>query len=77
MAFGGTYTIGAPTREKGPLTLPLTPAPGNNMHGRDGFLIHGDNPSHPGASSEGCIILPRAARSKIANSGDHTLHVYR
>ena len=71
----GDYTIGAATDEKGPLTLPLTPDPANEMYGRSGFLIHGDNAVHPGHASEGCIILSEAARTAIVASGDKQLTV--
>jgi hypothetical protein len=48
----GDYTIGAPEcvtapGPHGPYILRLTPAPGTNTHGRDGFLIHGDSTSIP------------------------------
>jgi Protein of unknown function (DUF2778) len=59
----------------GPDVLRLTPAPGNDMHGRAGFLIHGDAIEHPGAASRGCIVLPRSTRWRIAASGDRELLV--
>jgi hypothetical protein len=73
----GSYAIGPPsdTTSHGPYVLPLEPAPENEMYGRSGFLIHGDSKEHPGQSSEGCIILPRAIREIVWNSGDHELHV--
>lgn len=43
--------------------LPATPAPFNNEEGRDGFLIHGDNPSH--TASNGCMIFDSGCRKKI------------
>ena len=61
----GDYTVGAPTRRRGPMTLPLTPDPGNDMQGRSGFLVHGDNPAQNNTASEGCIILPPACRNGI------------
>src|SRR5207253_10810058 len=40
----------------------LTPMPGNSCFATtrdcDTFRLHGDSTSHPGAASEGCIILP-------------------
>ena len=41
----GTYTIGQPFTdpEKGPLVFSLIPSPNDEMFGRSGFLIHGDN----------------------------------
>lgn len=73
----GTYAIGAPhdTDTHGPFVLALTPRPDNEMFGRSGFLIHGDSVTHPGGASRGCIILPRAAREEVWNSGDHQLQV--
>ncbi len=61
----GGYTVGPPTRSRGPLTRPLTPDPSNNMHGRDGFLMHGDNPAQDNSASEGCIVAPRECRAAI------------
>lgn len=76
----GYYTIGAPecvntSGPHGPFVLPLTPRPGFDLHGRNGFLIHGDSIPHPGTGSEGCIVLPRPIRTLIADSGDDELHV--
>jgi RHS repeat-associated protein len=53
----------------------LTPSAGNDMHGRGGFLIHGDNSSHNNSASEGCIVTDRSVRDAIGNSGDKTLTV--
>jgi RHS repeat-associated protein len=40
------------------------------------FLIHGDNPKHPGYSSNGCIVLPdRNSRKKLADCGGGPLQV--
>ena len=59
----GWYTLQEPeyvkpgeTSEHGPYVIPLTPDPGNTMHGRRGFLVHGDNLHAPGTASEGCVI---------------------
>ena len=73
----GRYAIEAPkdTQRHGPYALPLTPYPDNEMFGRSLFLIHGDNVHTPGTASEGCIILPRAAREAIWQSGDHGIEV--
>ena len=71
----GKYTIGKPTDEKGPLTLPLTPDPSNAMHSREGFLIHAENASHPAHSSEGCIIQCEPARQAVVDSQDYELEV--
>lgn len=71
----GSYTILSPrdTPTHGPFVMPLSPAPGNAMHGRSGFLIHGNNQSND--ASTGCIILPRVDRERVWNSGDHALQV--
>lgn len=73
----GNYHIGAPfdSASHGPYCLRLTPDPANEMFGRDGFLIHGDSIEHPGAASEGCIILPRFIRQQIFASHDYALVV--
>ena len=72
----GTYRIGRPTTHpaKGPLTMSLTPI-GHDAHGRTGFLLHGESIAHPGAASEGCIVLKRVLRQRICDSGDATLEV--
>lgn len=73
----GNYSIGTPedTMAHGPYAMPLTPDPTNSMCGRSGFLIHGDSIEHPGAASEGCIILARNFRTQIWTSGDHQIQV--
>jgi len=73
----GTYKIGEPfdTDMHGPFALPLKPGLDNVMHGRSGFLIHGDSILHPGNASDGCIVLDRAIREAIAASGDRLLEV--
>lgn len=75
----GKYTIG-PESDRTPggrrlNNMALAPDPKNEMHRRSGFLIHGDNATH--TASEGCIILNRETRLRIANSGDHDLEVRR
>jgi hypothetical protein len=72
----GLYSIGTPrnTSNRGPYVLDLTPK-GHNALGRSEFLIHGDSIKNPGKASEGCIILPKLVREKIANSGDKVLKV--
>ncbi len=71
----GTYTIGNAydTRTHGPHVMRLTPAPGTNTLGRDGFLIHGDNVRHD--ASQGCIVIDRATRDRISQSVDRQLQV--
>jgi hypothetical protein len=62
----GEYTVTNSNSSKGPTTLVLTPAESNNMHGRFGFLIHGDNKKGDHSASEGCIIVGPDARKKIS-----------
>jgi hypothetical protein len=74
----GLYTIEAPQNSPhtGPYTLDLTPDASNEMFGRSLFRIHGapiNGPLHSG--SDGCIIMPRFARERIWESGDHQLTV--
>jgi hypothetical protein len=71
----GTYTIGSAFTHShtGPISMRLEPAGTNEMHGRSGFLVHGDNATH--TASEGCIILPRPVREQIAASKDRQLEV--
>lgn len=74
----GKYAITGPpfgSPQHGPFCLRLEPDPANEMFGRSGFLIHGDSIEHPGAASEGCIILPRNIRERMWNSGDYDLQV--
>jgi hypothetical protein len=72
----GRYRIGPQYAHpsKGPVTMALSPV-GHTAQGRTHFLIHGDSIRHPGAASEGCIVLDRAARQAIAASGDTDLEV--
>jgi hypothetical protein len=73
----GDWTIGAPydSEHTGPYTLALTPEPDTDTCGRSDFRIHGDSIANPGQASHGCIILPRAAREAVWNSGDRNLKV--
>lgn len=74
----GDWTIAGPpvdTAEHGPYVLRLNPASGTETFGRSGFLMHGDSREHPGCASHGCVILPRAVREQIWNSGDRILEV--
>lgn len=59
----------------GPYTLRLNPYAGNTMYGRAGFLIHGDSKDHPGAASNGCIVVAPNFRHNIYESGDRELIV--
>ena len=65
----GNWKIGEVFKHetKGPITMKLTPD-GHDARGRDNFLIHGDNKKGDKSASEGCIILPKELRTKIAES---------
>jgi len=71
----GSYAIGVPRDDEtmGPYCLPLEPDPENEMHGRFGFYMHGDNETS--TASTGCIIMPRAIREEVARSTCTTLRV--
>lgn len=73
----GFYTIEAPiySPTHGPFAMHLTPDPANDMLGRSAFMIHGDSVLEAGSASQGCIILDRATREKIWQSGDRVLRV--
>ncbi|MGD0773196.1 MAG: tlde1 domain-containing protein [Candidatus Solibacter sp.] len=73
----GIYDIGPihDTTTHGPHVMALTPEPGTDTLGRDGFLIHGDSVENPGTASHGCIILPRTVRDQISASGDTQIQV--
>jgi hypothetical protein len=75
----GLYRIEAPREgtDMGPLAIPLTPDPGNEMWDRSGFYIHGDSIAAPGTASEGCPIFHRPEREKIVRSDDKWLVVMR
>ncbi|CAM3609059.1 hypothetical protein VA7868_03548 [Vibrio aerogenes CECT 7868] len=68
-----------PEKGLGPHTgiysLRLRPDAGNQMFGRNGFMIHGDSRVHPGRASEGCIILRFHVRQQIWLSNDRQLEV--
>jgi hypothetical protein len=59
----------------GPYTIVLEPEPGTDTLRRSAFRIHGDNARLDQSASHGCIILPRAVRQRIWNSGDRKLEV--
>lgn len=73
----GLYLIAAPvdTLTHGPYVLWLTPAETNAMCGRSGFGMHGDSVVNPGSASEGCIVMARAVRATVWESGDRALVV--
>lgn len=69
----GFYTIGPAhdTPTKGPVVMALTPDKGQDEHGRDAFLMHGDSKTHD--ASLGCLIFDRVTRGKVAASADRRL----
>ena len=72
----GHYSIGSPFNYvggTGPYSMRLTPFSSNDMFGRNGFLIHGNNASND--ASHGCIVCPLSTRKAINNSGCKTLDV--
>lgn len=74
----GEYTIGTlqPLHDRlGEDVLPLEPNPSNQMFGRSGFFLHGDNEFLNHTASDGCVILPRWVRLRIAESDDKGLRV--
>jgi len=74
----GDWTISGPpanTKDHGPYVLRVEPAANTETFGRSGFLMHGDSKESPGCASEGCVILPRAVREEVWNSGDRDLEV--
>ena len=64
----GFYTIGPAFTSPltGPLSMRLTPDPGNAMFSRTSFLIHGDSLAHNHSASEGCAIFNFGIRHQIA-----------
>jgi len=74
----GVYAIGDPLDPPdhlGPLAMPLTPDPANEMFDRSEFFIHGDNQEMNRSASNGCIILDHTARAAIAAGSDRMLTV--
>lgn len=73
----GSYRLIGPINHVrlGTLVFFLDPAKGNNMHGRSGFFIHGDNEFGNQTASHGCVILSRAIREKLATLPVQTLVV--
>ena len=61
----GTYIVGGTTTRRGPGTRPLMPSSNNEMFGRSGFLLHGDNAQRNNSASHGCIIIPPDCRRAV------------
>ncbi len=65
----GVYTI-SPAHtipHLGPCVMALTPDPANEMFGRSGFFVHGDNPAGDHTASDGCIVAGPAIRQQVAD----------
>jgi len=73
----GWYTFGTAVEGShlGPLAIPLTPDPENDMQGRSGFYLHADTIGHPRCASEGCIIMSHTTRQLVDSSTDKRLQV--
>lgn len=73
----GWYTIGdwMDRQHLGKMTAPLIPDKENEMFGRGGFFIHGDNISADHSASDGCCVLPPGLRQKIRDSEVTRWHV--
>jgi hypothetical protein len=73
----GWYTLGTAVEgtHLGPIAIPLTPDPDNDMRGRSDFFIHGDHIGAPGTASDGCIILGHTTRTLLDQSSDKRLQV--
>lgn len=61
--------------ELGPFVARLLPCDATNTFGRAGFCVHGDNFAGNHTASEGCIIMNRIVRNKIADTKDTVLEV--
>lgn len=73
----GNYQIG-PAEDNpdvGLYAMFLAPDRSNEMFGRSGFFIHGDNPQLNHTASDGCIVLPNPVRRDINESSDRELVV--
>lgn len=64
----GKYRVSHPWDHTrlGPVSMFLDPFRSNEMMGRSGFFIHGDNRYGNNTASHGCIILSRKIREEIA-----------
>lgn len=75
----GLWEIGkfAEKTHLGPIVAALRPIGGQNVFGRGGFFIHGDNSKMNNTASHGCIILSRRLREEIRDSGEKQIVVTR
>lgn len=64
----GFYTLGTPIpmeQKVGAYAIPLIPDLENQMYGRSGFFMHGDNTKMNQSASKGCIVAPLFARERV------------
>ena len=59
----------------GNFAIPLLPFDANEMWGRTGFFMHGDNSAMNKSASDGCIVMPLTIRQRFYLSTDHVLEV--
>jgi Tlde1 domain len=73
----GNYTVSPFYHDpvKGPMAAHLIAEHPENMFGRYGFMIHGDNGKLDHSASHGCIVISRIVRMFMALSGDTKLEV--
>ena len=73
----GNYTRGQVIEGShlGAFAIQLIPNPYNQMYGRAGFFMHGDNSEGNQSASEGCLIFPRSIRQEFHDSEDSMLNV--
>ena len=76
----GTYLLGNPVcGALGCPQIPLRRLGGRfrfpTDRGPNSFLIHAENPKHPGSSSTGCIIIDKRNRDNLAGCGGGLLDV--
>lgn len=65
----------APWSSKGPQVLSLMKGTETETYGRTAFMIHGDNKRMNRSASNGCIILPRSVRDRMASDSPGRLVV--
>lgn len=59
----------------GHYVIVLEPEPGTETYSRFGLCWHGENPAHPGQSSDGCIVSGLDVRIQAWNSPDRDIEV--
>lgn len=61
---------------KGEIVCDLIPDLANEMFGRAGFMLHGDNHEQNHTASEGCIIQSRATRLAVRTLWARSMELY-